>query len=70
MNESNELLEWKKGFLCLAIESGDCVVLDSIDEAPSTLTERLNGLMTKKMMIAKENLIIQKIQKNLKLIFM
>ena len=48
MNESNELLEWKKGFLCLAIESGDCVVLDSIDEAPSTLTERLNGLLDKK----------------------
>ena len=48
MNESNELLEWKKGFLCLAIETGDCVVLDSIDEAPSTLTERLNGLLDKK----------------------
>ena len=48
MNESNELLEWKKGFLCLAIEKGDCVILDNIDEAPSTLTERLNGLLDKK----------------------
>ena len=24
MDESNELLEWKKGFLCIAIEKGDC----------------------------------------------
>ena len=48
MDESNELLEWKNGFLSMAIEKGDCVVLDSIDEAPSTLTERLNGLLDKK----------------------
>ena len=48
MDESNELLEWKKGFLCIAIEKGDCVILDNIDEAPSTLTERLNGLLDKK----------------------
>jgi len=48
IDESNELLEWKKGFLCIAIEKGDCVILDNIDEAPSTLTERLNGLLDKK----------------------
>ena len=43
-----ELIEWKSGFLLNAIEKGKCCILDSLEEAPSTITERLNGLLDKK----------------------
>ena len=45
---SNELLVWKDGFLLKAIIEGKCAVLDSINEAPSTVNEKLNGLLDKK----------------------
>ena len=43
-----EIIEWKSGFLLEAIEKGKCVVLDNLEEAPSTVTERLNCLLDKK----------------------
>ena len=45
---SNELLVWKDGFLLKAILEGNCAILDSINEAPSTVNEKLNGLLDKK----------------------
>jgi len=47
-SNTQELLKWKSGFLSEAIEKGKCTVLDSIDEAPSTVTERLNALLDQK----------------------
>jgi len=38
-------MEWKDGFLTKAIENGDLVILDNLQEANSTITERLNGLL-------------------------
>ncbi|KAH0800171.1 Dynein heavy chain, cytoplasmic [Histomonas meleagridis] len=43
-----ELIQWKPGFLTKAIQDGKCAVLDSIDEAPATVTERLNSLLDQK----------------------
>lgn len=43
-----ELIEWKNGFLSKAIENGGIVVLDALDQASSTVTERLNGLLDQK----------------------
>lgn len=45
---SQELIEWESGFLTDAIEEGRCAVLDNINEAPSTVNERLNGLLDEK----------------------
>jgi hypothetical protein len=45
---SNEILKFKPGFLVKAIEEGKTVVLDCINEANSTVCERLNGLLDKK----------------------
>ena len=38
-------MEWKDGFLSKAIENGELVILDNLQEANSTITERLNGLL-------------------------
>ena len=43
-----ELIKWKSGFLTKAIKKGKCAVLDSLDEAPSIATERLNALFDQK----------------------
>ena len=65
-----ELIEWKNGFLSTAIENGGVVVLDALDQASATVTERLNGLLEQNMMIQKkQNLMFLKILKNLKLSF-
>jgi MoxR-like ATPase len=46
--DENELIKFEPRFLYNAIEEGTCVVLDSINEAPSRVIERLNGLLDKK----------------------
>ena len=46
--DENELIKFEPRFLYEAIENGNCVVLDSINEAPSRVIERLNGLLDKK----------------------
>lgn len=38
-------MEWKDGFLTLAIEKGELVIFDNLQEANSTINERLNGLL-------------------------
>ena len=38
-------MEWKDGFLTKAIEKGELVIMDNLQEANSTITERLNGLL-------------------------
>ena len=43
-----ELIKWKNGFLSNAIENGGVVILDALDQASSTVTERLNGLLDQK----------------------
>ncbi|KAH0791477.1 hypothetical protein GPJ56_004588 [Histomonas meleagridis] len=43
-----ELIQWKDGFLTLAMESGGSPVLDDVDEATSTVTERLNSALDEK----------------------
>ena len=43
-----KLLKFESRFLYDAIKEGNCVVLDSIDEAPPRVIERLNGLLDKK----------------------
>ena len=45
---NNEILKFKEGFLVKAIKKGRCVIFDQINEAPSTVYERLNGLLDKK----------------------
>ena len=47
IQEGEEMLVWKNGFLTDGIKNGFTVVLDNINEAPSTVTERLNGLLDK-----------------------
>ena len=46
--DDNELLKFEPRFLYNAITEGNCVVLDCINEAPSRVIERLNGLLDKK----------------------
>ena len=46
--DDNELIKFEPRFLYNAIIEGNCVVLDSINEAPSRVIERLNGLLDKK----------------------
>ena len=43
--EEEVIIEWKEGFLSEAIEKGKIVILDNLQEAKSTITERLNGLL-------------------------
>ena len=45
---NNEILKFKEGFLVKAIKNGRCAIFDQINEAPSTVYERLNGLLDKK----------------------
>lgn len=41
----NEIqIEWKYGPVVEAAKNGDCLILDQIDKAPSTILERLNSL--------------------------
>ena len=58
---NNELLVWKDGFLLKAIIEGKYAVLDSINEAPSIVNVKLNGLLDKKYSIEEEYLMFQKI---------
>ena len=53
-NSPQQLMKWKDGFLTLSIINGKCCVLDNIEEAPATITERLNGLLDKKLDVEKE----------------
>ena len=46
--DDNELIKFEPRFLYNAIEEGNCFVLDCINEAPSRVIERLNGLLDKK----------------------
>ena len=48
VDAGQQIIEWQSGFLLNAIEYGKCVVLDCLEEAPSTVTERLNSLLDKK----------------------
>ena len=54
--DSQQLMKWEDGFLTLAITRGKCCILDDIEEAPATITERLNGLLDKKLDIEKERI--------------
>ena len=45
---TSELIVWQDGFLTKAIKKGKCCVLESLDEAPPTVTERLNGILDQK----------------------
>ena len=47
-SENNEILKFIPGILVEALEKGRTVVLDCINEANSTVGERLNGLLDKK----------------------
>ena len=53
-NNFQQLMKWEDGFLTSAIINGKCCILDNIEEAPATITERLNGLLDKKLEIEKE----------------
>ena len=54
-NSPQQLMKWEDGFLTLSIINGKCCcVLDNIEEAPATITERLNGLLDKKLDVEKE----------------
>ena len=45
---NNELIKFEPRFLFKSIIEGKCIVLDCINEAPSRVIERLNGLLDKK----------------------
>jgi MoxR-like ATPase len=53
-NNTQQLMKWEDGFLTISIIKGKCCILDNIEEAPSTITERLNGLLDKKLDIDKD----------------
>ena len=44
-NGDDTIMEWKEGFLTKSIKEGHIVILDNLNEANSTITERLNGLL-------------------------
>ena len=46
--KKKELMKWVDGFLLEGVKKGRCVILDQIEEAPSTISERLNSLLDKK----------------------
>ena len=46
--DDGELIKFDPRFLYNAIVEGNCVVLDCINETPSRVIERLNGLLDKK----------------------
>ena len=48
-------MEWKEGLLTKAIKEGKIFILDNLNEANSTVTERLNALLDKKYDENKEN---------------
>ena len=48
IDEGGEILSWSDGILTESIMNGKILVLDSIEQAPSMVTERLNGLLDKK----------------------
>ena len=48
IKKGGEILYWKNGFLTDAIIKGRVAILDCIEQAPTTVTERLNGLLDKK----------------------
>ena len=58
LNNENfhQLMKWEDGFLTTAIIEGKCCILDDIEEAPATITERLNALLDKKLDIEKERI--------------
>ena len=45
INNNENILEWKEGFLIESIKKGNIVILDNLQESNSTVTERLNGLL-------------------------
>ena len=45
INQGESIMEWKDGFLTESIKEGKIVILDNLQEANSTVTERLNGLL-------------------------
>ena len=53
-NNTQQLMKWEDGFLTISIIKGKCCILDNIEEAPATITERLNGLLDKKLDIDKD----------------
>ena len=53
-NSPQQLMKWEDGFLTLSIIKGKCCILDNIEEAPATITERLNGLLDKKLDVEKD----------------
>ena len=47
IQEGDKMLIWENGFLTEGIKNGLTIILDNINEASSTVTERLNGLLDK-----------------------
>ena len=43
-----DLIEWNNGYLTSTIENGGVVILDALDQAPTTVTERINSVLDKK----------------------
>ena len=47
--DNNQLIQWIDGFLIRAISEGQVAVVDNIDEAQPTITERFNSLMDREI---------------------
>jgi len=60
-------LRFEPGFLYNSIDEGSCIVLDNINEAPSRVIERLNGLLDKKNNEEEKYFEVQENTKNPKL---
>ena len=56
-------IKFQSGFLYNSIKDGNCIVLDNINEAPSRVIGRLNGLLDKKIIRRKIILRFQNILK-------
>ena len=44
-NSIGQLIKWKNGFVVKGMLKGKCVILDRLEEAKPTVTERLNSLL-------------------------
>ena len=44
-NKTGELIKWENGFVVDGLIKGKCVILDRIEKAQATVTERLNNLL-------------------------
>ena len=62
-NSDGKLIEWEDGFVVKGVLKGKCIILDNIEKALPTVTERLNSLLFLIIFLIKNISKYQKIPK-------